>query len=226
MRDGDFARYLRSLTASWRGLAARKAGASVVVGSGYVVARFPDPYVYLNNAVILVPDVVATAADMFSDHGPHALWCLEDAPDVAAVIAAHGYAHTETTRPMLRRLDELPPADKQVIASADLDRFAELIEVPPVLLRDVPGLLAYATAGYESGLVLQYDDYDVYVSMVYTKPEFRGHGLATAVLTAALTDARCRGACTATLQSTPMADGMYLRHGFTPLGRWLEWTRQ
>jgi GNAT superfamily N-acetyltransferase len=60
--------------------------------------------------------------------------------------------------------------------------------------------------------------------MVFTRPAARGRGLATAVLTAALRDARRRGARTATLQSTPMAEHLYLRHGFRLAGRWQEWT--
>ncbi|MEV0272403.1 GNAT family N-acetyltransferase [Hamadaea sp. NPDC050747] len=225
MYEAEFGRYLRSLTASWQGLAANKTGASVTVQPDYVAARFPDPYVYLNNAVILAPDAVAAAVAMFSDR-PHALWCLDDATDIAAAIAAHGYAHSETTRPMLRQLHDVPEPEQRTIIEADLDRFADLIDVPPQLLHDVPRLRAYATAGYESGLVLQDDDHDVYVSMVHTQPHARRRGLATAVLTAALADARRWGARTATLQSTPMADHLYLQHGFTPLGQWQEWTRQ
>jgi len=90
-------------------------------------------------------------------------------------------------------------------------------------LRGVPGLRAYASEDYDSGLVLQRSGTDAYVSMVFTKPEARGRGLATAVLTAALRDARDRGARTATLQSTPMAESLYVRHGFRPVGRWQEW---
>jgi GNAT superfamily N-acetyltransferase len=59
--------------------------------------------------------------------------------------------------------------------------------------------------------------------MVFTRPDARGRGLATAVLKAALHEARADGASNATLQSTPMAEGLYLRYGFRPVGRWQEW---
>ena len=33
-----------------------------------------------------------------------------------------------------------------------------------------------------------------------------------------------RGAFTASLQATPMAEGLYARLGFRPVARWHEWT--
>jgi ribosomal protein S18 acetylase RimI-like enzyme len=64
----------------------------------------------------------------------------------------------------------------------------------------------------------------VNVSFVATRPAARGQGLATAVTRAALLDARQRGARTASLQATAMAERLYNRLGFQPVGRWQEWS--
>lgn len=220
-----FAHYLRSLIASWEALAGPQPAAKVVHGTDFVAARFGRPHLYLNNAAVFAPAAVEPAERIYATGEPYALWCLDDDQPTAASLAEHGYHHSETTRPMLRSLDILPPVTRSVIVDADRERFAELIGVPVDLLRDGPGLRTYASDGYDSGLVLQDFESDVYVSMVYTRPEARGQGLAVATLTAALFDARQRGAQTATLQATPMAERLYLRHGFAPVGRWQEWTR-
>ena len=55
-----FGHYLRSLVASWEGLAAPREDATVTRGAGFVAARFPEPY--LNNAVLLTPDAAEPAA--------------------------------------------------------------------------------------------------------------------------------------------------------------------
>jgi GNAT superfamily N-acetyltransferase len=226
MADGDasFGYYLRSLIGSWEALASLRPDASVVRGEGYAAARFPEPY--LNNAVVLEPRAVASAARTYPAGEDYALWCRDDDARIAAALADSGYVHSETTRPMLRQLAapvaEGPPAGS-VLVDADRDRFAEFIEVPAYLLRDVADLCVYASVGFDSGLVVQYLDSDAYVSMVYTAPESRGRGLATAVLAAAMNDAYRRGASTATLQATPMAESMYERNGFRPVGRWQEW---
>ena len=67
---------------------------------------------------------------------------------------------------------------------------------------------------------------DVNISAVVTHPEHRGRGLASAVTTAALADAKARGFDTGTLQATPVAERLYARLGFRPLGRWQEWVRR
>ena len=217
----DFALYLRGLVASWEGLAAPRPEAKVVRGNGFVAARFPEPY--LNNAVLFTPDAVESAADVYGSGEAYALWCLDDDEPTSDALAQRGYVHSETTRPMVRVLDDIPAPTATPVIDADLPRFADLLGVPAHLLTGVPALRAYADSRYDSGLVLQRAQEDVYVSMVFTRPEARGRGLATAVLKAALHEARADGASTATLQSTPMAEGLYLRYGFRPVGRWQEW---
>ncbi|MGK5684342.1 GNAT family N-acetyltransferase [Actinoplanes sp. URMC 104] len=221
----EFDHYLTALVASWRALASPRAEAAVTEGDGFVAARFAESV--FNNAVVLRPDAVAPAEAVYGGTTEYALWCRDDDPGTAAVLARRGYRVTEVTRPMRCDLaDVAPPAEAPpVLHDADPDRVAELNGVPAYLLRDVPGLRAYATHDYLSGLVLQRSGSDVYVSFVATHPEARGRGLATAVTAAALADARRLGAETATLQASAMAERLYGRLGFRPVARWHEWSR-
>lgn len=110
-----------------------------------------------------------------------------------------------------------------VRVDVDVARIAALNSLPAEVLVGVPGVRGYATDGFTSGLVIVPVGTDVNVSFVATKPEARGRGLATAVTSAALRDARDRGFATASLQSTPTAEGVYERLGFRPVTRIQEW---
>jgi GNAT superfamily N-acetyltransferase len=224
----DFDTYLASLIASWRALAVPHADAVVIDGDGFTAARFAEPV--LNNAVLYRADAVAAAEQVYPPGAPYALWCLDDDPPIAAALAERGYRMTETTRPMVCSLDDVPAPPSGpgahgpvVLLGADPERVAELNGVPD-LLRGVPGVRAYATGAYESGLILLPAGSDVNVSLVATLPVARGRGLATAVTRAALLDARARGAQTASLQATPAAERLYARLGFRSVGRWHEYT--
>jgi GNAT superfamily N-acetyltransferase len=59
--------------------------------------------------------------------------------------------------------------------------------------------------------------------MVGTVERFRRRGLAAALVRHALRRARERGCTSASLQATPMAEGVYGSVGFRPLGRYVEW---
>lgn len=224
MRD-EFERYVASLVASWRALAVPHPAATVIEGPGFVAARFPDAV--LNNAVVTRPDAMAAAEQVYAGTDTYALWCRDDDRDTAAALARRGYRVTEVTRPMCCTLAGIEDSDAgpAVFSGADPARVAELNGVPAHLLRDVPGLRAYATEDYRSGLVVQLAGSDVYLSFVATHPVARGRGLATAVTRAALLDARRGGARTASLQATAAAEGLYARLGFRPVARWQEWSR-
>ena len=236
-----FEHYLASLVGSWRALAAARPGATVTEQPGYAAARFPEPV--FNNAVVLDAAAVPAAEAAYAGAGGYALWCRDDDRETAAALAGRGYRITEVTRPMHCSLADLgdpgesttspvavgdpggaPAATATVLTDADPERVAELNGVPGHLLRGVPGLRAYATGDYRCGLVLQPVGTDVYVSFVATLPAARGRGLATAVTRAALLDARARGAHTATLQASAMAERLYTRLGFRPVARWHEWS--
>ena len=64
---------------------------------------------------------------------------------------------------------------------------------------------------------------DCGVFNVSTHATARRRGIGTAVTVALLEDAAARGCATASLQATPMAEGVYAAVGFRDLGRILEY---
>lgn len=68
-------------------------------------------------------------------------------------------------------------------------------------------------------------DRDCGIYMVGTVPAARRRGLATALSSLAVAEARARGCITASLQATEMAVGVYARVGFRDLGRFEEYVR-
>jgi GNAT superfamily N-acetyltransferase len=67
---------------------------------------------------------------------------------------------------------------------------------------------------------------DCLIGLVATLPEARGRGLATALMTQALLDARERGCQTSTLQATKMGQPVYERMGYRDLGPLQMWERR
>jgi GNAT superfamily N-acetyltransferase len=231
-----FDRYLTSLAGSWEALAAPHPGARVVHGDGFVALR-SGRHPVLNNAAVLRPDAVTTALNVFTGApfagavsngpvsngpAPYAIWSADAA--TAAAIAAIGLARDTTTVPMVCDLtDAPPPADDGVVSGVGPEVIADIAGVDAELLRGVPGLWTFADAGRESGLVLIPVDTDVNVGFVATREPARRRGSAARVLRHALAAARAGGFRTASLQSTPMAERLYTRAGFVPVGRWQEW---
>jgi GNAT superfamily N-acetyltransferase len=231
--DG-FARYLASLVGSWEALAVPHPDAAVVRGAGFVAARFPDPV--LNNAVVLDPSAVAGARGVFAGTDRYAIWTLDE--HVAAAAEAAGLRRDVTTRPMLRRLQDVPslpdrldPGAPPVLRDVDPAEVATLNRVAADLLLGVPGLRTYAiegditelATGLVAGLVALPVGTDVNISFVATRGGSRRRGLASALVRAALHDAGETGSRTASLQATPMAERLYARLGFEPVGHWQEW---
>jgi GNAT superfamily N-acetyltransferase len=67
---------------------------------------------------------------------------------------------------------------------------------------------------------------DCLIAFVATHPEARGRGLATALMTRALLDARERGCATTSLQATKMGQPVYERLGYRDLGPIQMWERR
>jgi GNAT superfamily N-acetyltransferase len=216
-----FDRYLASLAGSWEALAAPHPGARVVRGDGFLALRNERRPV-LNNAAVLRPGAVQAALGVFADLAvPYAIWSADDA--TAAAIAAAGLIRDTTTTPMVCDLADAAPAGDGVVSGVDVDVIADISGVDPDLLRGVPGVWTFTDADRESGLVLIPVDTDVNVGFVATVEAARRRGSAARVLRHALAAARARGFRTASLQSTPMAERLYTRAGFVPVGRWQEW---
>ncbi|QGQ18317.1 GNAT family N-acetyltransferase [Cellulomonas sp. JZ18] len=223
-RDAAFARYLRSLAASWDGLAAPDPDASVRRAPGFVALRHPHRPVLTNVAVL---DAAATGDALAAvAPGPFAAWSHDPAGEAA--LAAAGLRRDVVTWPMLAALDDpraCDDGDRRADGVREVEPavVARLNGVDPDLVDGVPGMRAFATAGTEAGLVLQPVEDDVVVSFVVTRPDARRQGWATILLRAALSAVRADGAGTATLQATAEARGLYERCGFRVVGRWQEW---
>ena len=69
-----------------------------------------------------------------------------------------------------------------------------------------------------AGLLAVDNEGDCWITFVATLPEARGRGLATALMTQALLDARKRGCTTTSLQATKMGRPVYERLGYRDLG--------
>lgn len=64
---------------------------------------------------------------------------------------------------------------------------------------------------------------DCSLQMIETVERFHRRGLATALVRHALRQAQERGAASASLQATPMAESLYAAVGSRTLGRYVEW---
>jgi GNAT superfamily N-acetyltransferase len=84
--------------------------------------------------------------------------------------------------------------------------------------------LGVRVAGQDVATAIAFDhDGDCGIFNMGTLEPFRRRGLATALLIRHLEDAADRGCSTASLQSTPIAEGVYLSAGFRDLGRFFEY---
>jgi ribosomal protein S18 acetylase RimI-like enzyme len=225
----DYKHYLASLVGSWELAAVPHPDAVVVRGDGYIAARFPYPV--LNNAVLTDPSALDAIRSVYAGADEYAVWTELADRRKADLMCASGFRRDVTTRPMLCHLAdaELDDAERedagprQVLADVNPDGIAELNGVTAELVRGVPGLRAYASSGFESGLIMLPIGTDANISFVATRPEARRRGSAASVTRRALRDARDAGFVTASLQATSMAESMYARVGFRPIGHWQEW---
>lgn len=81
--------------------------------------------------------------------------------------------------------------------------------------------------GEPAGSAITYDcERDCGVYLVATAPSAQGRGLATALMTRALADARERGCATSSLQATKRGRPLYERLGFQDLGALEMWERR
>jgi GNAT superfamily N-acetyltransferase len=216
-----FDRYLTSLAGSWEALAAPHHDARAVRGDGFVALR-SERLPVLNNAAVLRPDAVPAALNVFGGLSHYAIWSADAV--TAAAIAAAGLARDTTTVPMVCALTEdASSTDDGVVSGVAPEVIADISGVDADLLRGVPGLWTFAGTDLQSGLVLIPVDTDVNVGFVATREPARRRGSAARVLRYALAAALARGFRTASLQSTPVAERLYTRAGFVPVGRWQEW---
>ena len=231
-----------TLVACWSALAKLSPGAELIESASALVALFPS-WGPLNNAIVLPPDeeeaAVSAAGEvscLYADIAVEtwALWIPSgmndfDAADTVQVV--DGLVRDTTTLVMhapvpsgLRSHGSVVPASIAAIARIGEEPLAEADLGP---LDEVGGLAGWAML-HEGvavcGAWSYLNERDCGIYAVETLPAWRCRGLARALVEHVLADAVRRGAHTASLQSTPMAQALYESLGFVPAGRYEEWT--
>ena len=231
-----------TLVASWSTLAQLSPGARLIRSPAAVAAVFPS-WEPLNNAIMLnAPGGAAAAAaasqlaSAYAAAGVDswALWVPSCATDLDApddVREVDGMKRDTTT--LVMRADLRPGLREHAgVVRASIPAATRAAGDEPVPATDLgdpesaAGLTAWvmiqegaAVAGAWS--FLHESDCGIYA--VGTLPEWRRRGLARALMEHVLADAQRRGAWTATLQSTRIAQPLYESLGFEPVGRYEEW---
>lgn len=238
-----YERAVATLVASWEPIAAGSAGAEMRRLLGATAAVFPtepERSIY-NNAVLerglSEGDRAAAVEAMEAAYAgagveQYAAWVHESEADLASELVGCGYAVVESTRVMAMTLDALPP-EPVVAAEIGVAQWATYLEhlhgygLPESLLAKVDPDAFHVLAGRVEGEVvataLAFDhagDCGIFNTSTYERA--RRRGLAGALTARHLREAAERGCETASLQSTPMAEGVYAAVGFRDLGRFLE----
>lgn len=238
-----YRRTTATLLASWAEDARGSAGAELVLSDGFAAAVFPSEpeRSIFNNALLdrglggakrrrAIDGIRSVYAE--AGIGRYAAWAHESDAPLRAELSGSGYRLEETTRVMAMSVDEIESQPIEV----DLERFdwprylAYLGSegLPDGLLAGVDPeayhVLGVQVAGQDVATAIGYDhDGDCGIFNMGTLEPFRRRGLATALLSRHLLDAAERGCSTASLQSTPIAQGVYRSVGFRDLGRFFEY---
>jgi GNAT superfamily N-acetyltransferase len=234
-----------TILASWEAYARGARGAAVIRAPGVASGVFPHPperAVY-NNALLerdLGPAERADALDAMeaayasASVDRFAAWVHESDEAMRNVIEARGYAIAETTRAMGMKLSDVRlPRPELELAPPEWPAYLAYLEavgVPAGLLAGADPsefhLLIARLDGETVATALAFDlDGDTGIFNVSTMEHARRRGLGTALTARLVHDALARGRRTASLQSTPMAEGVYAAVGFRDLGRILEYAR-
>jgi GNAT superfamily N-acetyltransferase len=238
--DELYRRGCATLLASWEADARGAVGAAVRQLPGVAVGVFPnEPERGVYNNALLGRGLAAgdraealdamTASYASAGVTRFAAWVHEGDDALRGDLERRGYTLDTTTRAMGMALDdlrsprpdiELGPADwSEYLAAAGLPadflRGADHAAFHPLVAR-VDGAVAAAALAYDFGT-------DCGIYNVETQERARRRGLGTAVTAAQLRHAYTRGCRTASLQSTPVAEGVYAALGFRDLGRILEY---
>ena len=232
-----------TLLASWEVDARGSAGAEVVLSDGFAAAVFPnDPERSFYNNVLLHRGLnragrrhaIEAVESVYADAGVdrYAAWAHESDGALRVELCGSGYRLEETTRVMGMSLDDLESKPSDVdVQTFSWPRYLAYLSsegMPDGLLSgvdpDAYHVLGAPVAGQDVATAIAFDhDGDCGIFNMGTLEPFRRRGLATALLWRHLEDAIVRGCSTASLQSTPMAEGVYAAVGFRDLGRFFEY---
>jgi GNAT superfamily N-acetyltransferase len=229
------ARTVASLVASWERYAGWTPGAHVLRDDDAAVAVFPEGSErdVLNNAVVLGDGerALAVIAEAYSAAGidRYAVWVHESRADAAQVLERAGHHVVERTMAMVARLPVAAPA-RLATAPISAGTPAQLRAINELPAQFAPGMRPDGSARIlvageppQAALLALDHEEDCTLAWMSTVPTARRHGLATALCARALADAAARGCTTASLQSTPEAEGVYRAVGFEAIGRFREY---
>lgn len=235
-----YERMLSTLFATWELIAESAEEASVRRSRGAVAAVFPagPKRLFLNNAVLArgldradVGEAVEGVANAYEEAGVerYAVWAHDSEEPAIAELESRGLSFDTSTCAMAMSLDEIavPPPDIE-LGPADWDEYLRIIDVPDGTFSDLDPatfhLLVARLDGQNVSAAVAYDHRaDCSIFSLATLPNARRQGLGTALTALHLHQARERGCTTASLQSTPEAEGVYRSVGFRDLGRFVEY---
>ncbi len=238
--DNDlYVRGVATLLASWELYARGSAGAALVRLNGVAAAVFPsEPERALYNNALLDRDLGATERAAAVDAmelayrsagvDRYAAWVHESDEGMRRELGNRGYMLDESTRAMGMSLGVaatmLPAVE---LGPSDWAESLRILGVRSDLLSGVDEsafhILVARLAGENVATAMAFDhDGDCGVFNVSTLEAAQRRGLGTALTVRHLHDAAERGCSTASLQSTEMAELMYVSVGFRDLGRILE----
>jgi GNAT superfamily N-acetyltransferase len=239
---------LANMAGLFAGLARHSPDGHVVERDGVTAAVVPAcPERSVVNCVIYsdasaLAAVLDELADEYERAGVRAwtVWVPEDDAEAASLLERGGHVLDARPAAMVRGLDVLElrrPLDLELV-EPDMLEAARLNDaaygfpgdferafhrVPPE-----PAYLYLATAdGAPACTVLTYEeDGECGIYLVATLPEARGRGLATALMSHALLEARDRGCTTTSLQATLRGRPIYERLGYRDIGAMHMWERR
>ena len=230
-----YRRGAETLIASWEAYARAAPGAHVRRLPDIAAGVFPcEPERGIYNNVIV--ERAAALDDVETIYGTagverFAVWVHDSDDATRAAVESRGYVFDSSTRAMARELADLPPEPSPVDAAPlAWPGYLAMFELPATLLAGDMAefrLLAARVDGADVAAAMAFDhEGDCGIYNVGTLEPFRRRGLATALTAVLLRDAVARGCLTASIQATPMAEGVYASLGFRDLGRYHEYTPQ
>ncbi len=169
------------------------------------------------------------------------VWVPHGEPAATEALARAGHVFDGRPAAMALELDELavsPDASPVLVEQPSMSEVGRLNDaaygVAGDFERGLDGLpseafhVHVAMAGDAPACSVVAFDYggDCGIYLVATAPAARGRGLATAVMTRALTHARERGCATSSLQATALGRPIYERLGYRDLGEIQMWERR
>jgi GNAT superfamily N-acetyltransferase len=235
-----YRRNIDTLLASFEAYTCGAIGAVVRRFPGVAIAVFPnEPERSVYNNAVLDRDLSAperrealdAIASTYRDAGIEhfAVWVHESDTRMRDEIGRRDLVFDSSTLMMSMALDDAHLLRPHVdLVSLEWDEHVRLFGLPEGLLRDADHdafhLLVASLDGEPAATALAFDhQHDCGIYNVGTLEHARRRGLGTALTALQLVNARARGCETASLQSSPMAEGVYAAVGFRDLGRILEY---